>query len=265
MQPEAFHLGPFSVNWYGVMVALGFMAGLWTASRRAPRDGLSAELVLDLGPWLIVGAILGARVLYVIMFWNEQFAGRPADMFKVWQGGLVYYGGLIGSCLACIIYARIKKLPLWKTGDVMAPSVALGQFFGRVGCLLNGCCYGRVTTCPWGIRYPSGHETHPEGGTAATVHPTQVYESALTLALYLGLAWWFRRKKYDGQVFAFYLVGYAIIRSTVEMFRGDYPERQILAGWATPAHLVSAIILTIGIVLLLVLKKSRPRRTEPIL
>jgi phosphatidylglycerol:prolipoprotein diacylglycerol transferase len=192
------------------------------------------------------------------MFWRDQFAGKPfIDVFKVWEGGLVYYGGLIGASLACIAYAYAKRLPLWKTADVMAPSVALGQMFGRLGCLLNGCCYGRATTCAWGIRYPSGHETHPEGGLALTVHPTQVYESLLALGLYLGLAWWFRRKRFDGQVFAFYLVGYAIIRSTVEMFRGDYPPQQVLSGWATPAHVVSGLILAIGLVLLLRLPKTR--------
>src|SRR5947209_7911921 len=137
------------------MVALGFLAGLWTASRRSHRDGFTPDQILDLGPWLIVGGILGARSLYVITFWREQFAGKPFwEMFMIQHGGLVFYGGFIGAVLAVVLYARLKKLQLWKVFDVLAPSLALGYSFGRVGCLLNGCCYGRACSLPWAIRFP---------------------------------------------------------------------------------------------------------------
>src|SRR5438105_2522628 len=137
------------------MVALGFAAGLWTASRRALLQGVAAEKILDLGPWLIVGAIVGARALYVITFWNKEFAGKSiVEIIAVWHGGLVYYGGLIGASMAFILYARLKDLPLWKGADIMAPSIALGHVFGRIGCLLNGCCYGRPCSLPWAITFP---------------------------------------------------------------------------------------------------------------
>lgn len=238
------------MNWYGFLVAMGFLAGLWTASRRAPRSGIAGERILDLGPWLIIGAIIGARLLYVIMFWRDQFADAPFfEVFKVWEGGLVYYGGLIGASLTCILYTNIRRLPLWKVADVMGPSVALGQAFGRMGCLLHGCCYGSPTNVPWSICYPQNHETHPPGGDALPVHPTPVYESLLTVGLYIGLAWLYRHKRFDGQVFTVYLLGYGVIRSIVELFRGDYPQDQLLfGGMLTPAHLVSAFILTVGIV-----------------
>lgn len=159
------------------MVALSFVAGLWTASRRSLLVGVSAEKILDIGPWLIVGAILGARTLFVFSYWHEEFAGQPWwSVFQIWKGGLVYYGGLIGSSLACILYARLKQMPLWKLADILAPSVALGQVFGRIGCLFNGCCYGRVCTMPWAIRFPEGHATHPVGAPATPVHPTEIYE-----------------------------------------------------------------------------------------
>ncbi len=229
------------------MVALAFIAGLWTASRRGLREGVAAEKVIDLGPWLIIGAIVGARTLYVISYWQQQFANKPFwEVFMVHHGGLVYYGGLIGSSLAFILYCRLKGLPLWKGADIMAPSVALGYFFGRIGCLMNGCCYGRECHLPWAIHFPPGHETYPHG-----VHPTQIYESLLSLGLYAALAWLYRHKKFNGQVFATYLVSYAVLRSFVEMFRGDYPAAQhYLGGWATPAHLVSMAILAIGLGLL---------------
>jgi phosphatidylglycerol:prolipoprotein diacylglycerol transferase len=258
MHPIAFELGPLSIHWYGVMVAVGFMAGLWTASRRGLLAGVAAEKVIDLGPWLIIGAIVGARTLYVISYWHEDFAGNPiVDVFKVWKGGLVYYGGLIGASLACILYVRLKKLPLWKMADILAPSIALGYVFGRIGCLLNGCCYGKACSLPWAIRFPEGNPLHPP---TYPVHPTQVYESLLNLGLYAGLAWLFRHKKFDGQVFGVYLVCYAVLRSFVEMFRGDYPQHY-LGGWATPAHLVSFAILAAGLVLLRFLPRPEPKRT----
>jgi len=250
VHPIAFQLGSLTITWYGVMVALAFLIGLWTASRRGLSSGFPSEKILDLGPWLIIGTIVGARTLYVISYWNEQFSGRPIfEIFMVWKGGLVYYGGFIGATLAGILYARVKRLPLWKLGDVLAPSIALGSVFGRIGCLMNGCCYGRECSLPWAIHFPPGHQTYPHG-----VHPTEMYDSLLNLVLYLGLAWLYRHKKFDGEVFAAYLVGYAIFRSIVEMFRGDYP--QYYFGWATPAHLVSLGILVVGIVLWLVLPKT---------
>jgi len=232
------------------MVAMAFLAGLWTASRRGLLEGVAAEKILDLGPWLIIGAVVGARVLYIITFWREQFAGRPLEMLMVWHGGLVFYGGFIGASLACILYSWTKRIPAFRLGDIMAPSIALGSVFGRIGCLLNGCCYGRACDLPWAIHFPQGHETYPNG-----VHPTEIYAALLNLCLYLGLAWWYRRKKYNGQVFAFYLVGYALQRFAVEFFRGDYPPDQYFFGWATPAQVVSIGILAAGLVLLWVLPR----------
>jgi phosphatidylglycerol:prolipoprotein diacylglycerol transferase len=257
VHPIAFQAGPFTVTWYGVMVALAFLAGLWTASRRGLREGFPAEKILDLGPWLIVGAILGARTLYVISYWNEQFAGQPiSEIFKVWRGGLVYYGGLIGATLAGLLYARLKKLPLWKLADVVAPSIALGYVFGRIGCLMNGCCYGRECHLPWAITFPPASHAAPAG---IPLHPTQIYDSFLNLGFYALLVWLYRRKKFDGQIFATYLVGYALLRSFVEFFRGDYPVHY-LGGWATPAQVVSLGILVAGMILFGLL----PRVTRPL-
>src|SRR6266404_698202 len=248
------------------MMALAFLTGLWTASRRGRREGVPPERILDLGPWLIVGAILGARTLYVISYWREQFAGEPFwEIIMVQKGGLVYYGGLIGASLGFVIYSRRKRLPFWKTADILAPSIALGYFFGRIGCLLNGCCYGRVCDLPWAIQFPPGSDAFrgqvargqldPRAAASLPIHPTEVYESLLSLGLYLALAWMFRRKKFDGQVFASYLVGYAILRSFVEMFRGDYPQ-YYFGGRVTPAQLVSIAILASGLVLWRLLSRA---------
>jgi len=259
MHPIAFHFGYFTVHWYGIMVAVAFIAGLWTASRRAAREGINPEKIVDLGPWLIAGSFLGARIVYVVTYWNDEFTGGSVwEIFKVWKGGLVFYGGLIGAVLAVIIYVNLKGLPVWKTGDALTPSIPLGYFFGRIGCLMTGCCFGKPCSLAWAIRFPNQSPAwdrqHHEGlvgqfDSSLPVHPTQIYDSLLNLVLYLGLAWLYRRKKFDGEVFGVYLVCYALTRSFVESFRGDYPADHIHAG-LTSAQVLSIVIVLSGVVVL---------------
>ena len=253
MHNIAFEIGGLTIYWYGIFAALGFLIAFWTAARRAPRDGISSESIVDLAPWLIAGAIVGARLYYVIYYWNEEFAGKPlSEILMIRRSGLVWYGGLIGASLATILFARRKKLALWKIADIIAPSIALGHVFGRIGCLMTGCCYGKPTDVPWAIHFPHDHWTKGVG-----VHPTQIYESFLNLLLFLGLAWLHRRKRFDGQVFAAYLIGYAVLRAFVEMFRGDYAVHY-LANLLTPAQLVSLLILITGLLLFWRLSSSKP-------
>jgi phosphatidylglycerol:prolipoprotein diacylglycerol transferase len=256
MDKVAFHIGSFPIHWYGVLVAAGFWLGLWSSTYRAAKAGISPERVWDAGLWLIVGTILGARILHVITYWDQDFAGKPiSEIFMVQHGGLVFYGGLIGATLSGIIFLRVKRLPMWKFGDALAPGIPLGYAIGRMGCLMNGCCYGKPTSLPWAIHFPADHETHGIG-----VHPTQVYESLLSLALFGALTWFWPRRKFDGQVFAIYLMSYAVLRSVVEFFRGDYPVLH-LGGWATQAHLISFGIFAAGLILYWQL--SRPKFAEP--
>jgi phosphatidylglycerol---prolipoprotein diacylglyceryl transferase len=271
VQQVAFNLGSLTVYWYGVMVALGCLAGLWTASRRAPLAGIRGEKIMDLGPWLIVGALVGARFVYVVTYWSTlfhdpYFPGAPwTEVFMIRRGGLVYYGGLIGSAATGIFYCWLRELPLWKVADVLSPSIALGYMFGRIGCLLNGCCFGKVCHLPWAIQFPNksfAWSMHNDAGLVGfqdkslPVHPTQIYDSLLSRGLYLALAWLFRRRKFDGQIFAAYLMCYAVTRSFVEMFRGDYTAEHIHGG-LTPAHLVSLGIFAAGAVLFAVLRKRK--------
>ena len=267
MHPIAFSFGALVIHWYGVLVATGFIAGLWTASRRGVRDGIAPDRIMDLGPWIIVGAILGARTLYVVSYWQQDFAGQPIwEIFMIQHGGLVFYGGLIGATAAGILYARLKRLPVWKVADIVSPSIALGYVFGRLGCLMNGCCYGRACSLPWAIHFnpapdAQGHQIeHPTHGLP--VHPTEIYDSVLNLIFYLFLSWLYRRKKFDGQIFATYLIGYAFLRSFVEYFRGDYPV-YYFGGWATPAQLVSVGIVTGGLLLFWLLPRTevKPKRS----
>jgi phosphatidylglycerol:prolipoprotein diacylglycerol transferase len=261
LKPILFQFGNFPIHTFGLLVALGFMAGLWVASRNAVRAGFTADFVYDLAPWLILGGLLGARTLYVISYWERDFAGKPlGEIFALWRGGLVFYGGLIGSTLAALIRLRMLRQPVWRVADCLAPGIALGHVFGRLGCLMNGCCFGRPTDLAWSIRYPRGHETFPVSAlTATAVHPAQIYEALLNLAFFGTLLWLFRRRRFDGQVFATYLIGYAVIRTVSELFRGDYTHQSApLAGVFTPGQTASAIILVLGLSLWWLLRKSPP-------
>ena len=243
------------------MIALAFLAGLWTALRRARRENIPADNIADVTLWLMVGAIAGARIAYVTTYWREEFADQPfSEVFMIQHGGLVYYGGFLGAVVAGIIYIRWKRMPLWKTADVLAPSIALGSVFGRVGCLLNGCCYGRPTDLPWGMTF-TNPQAHNLSGTPLDVslHPTEIYDALLNLFLYIFLAWLFRRKKFDGQVFVTYLLCYAVTRSVVEYFRGDYTNLHYHLG-LTPAQWISVPIFIAGLALAAVL--SRASKTQ---
>jgi phosphatidylglycerol:prolipoprotein diacylglycerol transferase len=267
----AFELGPLTVSWFGIFVAAGFLFGLWNASRRALRENLNPEAIFDCGTWLLIGAIVGARALYVASYWSEvvdtarEYGHSPLwEIFMVQHGGIVYYGGLIGASAACVTFAWRRRFPLWKLADILTPGVALGSFFGRWGCLMNGCCYGRPTDLPWGIQFPVGHPTHPvDDALPHLVHPTEIYDSLLNLALFAALAWFYKRRKFDGQVFALYLICYAVLRSFVECFRGDYPPSSLLAGRITPAQLVSVGGLLAGALLLFLLPKGNMTKLPP--
>jgi phosphatidylglycerol:prolipoprotein diacylglycerol transferase len=188
------------------------------------------------------------------------------------QGGLVFYGGLIGASAAFIWQARHKHLPIWKGADILAPSICLGYVFGRIGCLMTGCCFGRVCDLPWAIHFPvnspaflqqrSDSMITADATRSLGVHPTQLYESGLNLLAYVALAWLYRRKKFDGQVFAAYLLTYSVLRSFVEVFRGDYPQHY-LGGLATPAHLVSAGVFALGLVLYASLRGGQSSPSNP--
>ena len=245
MHPEAFKVFGFPIYWYGVIAGIAVLMAFGTGAKRAAREGLPGDAIMGLAPWIIIAAIIGARLLYVINYWNEVFSDKPWHyVITIGRSGLVYYGGLIGASLGTIVYCWKNKYPLWKIGDVMAPSVALGHAIARIGCLMTGCCFGKECSLPWAIYFPPGSSA-PAG---IGLHPTQIYESALNFVFYGLLMLIYRRKKFDGQIFAAYLMGYAVLRSFVELFRGDY-EKHYIVGIITPGQSVSIFIFAIGIAL----------------
>ena len=219
MHPIFWQLGARPIYWFGVMMALAFLAVIGHWNRLALRTGRSPGFGSELGFWLILAGILGARLAYVLAS-APEFLAHPWEILRVDHGGLVYYGGFIGGCLAALLFARARREPLWALADFTITGVPLGHAFGRIGCFLNGCCYGAPTGLPWGVCFPATHETH-----GLAVHPTQLYEAAFNLALYGALLLFYLRGRRAGapagRVLALYLLLYPPFRFLVEFLRGD--------------------------------------------
>lgn len=217
MYPILFQIGSFRIHTYGVFIALGFLTGIILALREAKRVGEKPEKILDLAFYLIIAAIVGSRLLYIILNYR-YYMENPLEMVKIWSGGLVFYGGFVLALVVGISYIRKNHLPLWKTVDVIAPSIAIGQAIGRLGCFSAGCCYGKVTTLPWAVTF-----SNPESlaNLGVPLHPTQLYSSLNDLFIFLILTVVKRFKKFDGLLIWLYVLLYSITRSIIEIFRGD--------------------------------------------
>ena len=153
--PVAFTLGAITIRWYGICIALGMLAAYQLLLWRAKKYQFTADQVSDISFVAMFAGLVGARLFYVLRFWSSEFAQHPWDVFKIHQGGLVFHGGFLVACLTLMAVARFRGWRLWRLADLIAPALALGHAFGRVGCLLNGCCFGFVYH-GWGaIRYPA--------------------------------------------------------------------------------------------------------------
>ncbi len=220
------------------MLMLGFVAGILLSRREAKRVGVSPDIPLDLGIWVLVSAIVFARGLFAVLNWSD-FAARPLEILYVWrEGGLSFHGGLLGGILAALLFAKARRISFWIIADVMTPGLALGYGIARFGCFLNGCCYGAPTSLSWAVRFPlwpdSGILTEPS-------HPTQIY-SALGSFIILGILMTVRgRLKGRGKLFLLYLMLYAVMRSIVEVFRRG-ATAQVLFDGVTQAQVASAVI-----------------------
>lgn len=243
MHPVLFRLGPLDIHTYGVLVAAGFLLGLMLAARRAKAGGLDPRAVNDLGVWLIVAGMLGAKLFHVIFCWEEFIGAWRQEGLRSLREGFVFYGGFLGAVLATIVFARRRQLPLWKLADLLAPCLALGHALGRLGCFFNGCCFGTACSVPWAIRFPPSHSTHGQ-----RVHPTQLYEVIGNLILFAALSAFSHRKRFDGQIWWWYVLGYGTLRFVVEFVRGDYPSHYF--GIFTIAHLIAAVLIVLAAVAL---------------
>ncbi len=241
MYPILFQWGPVTIHTYGVLLATGFVVGLWVAARQARREGIVPDRIVDLAFYILLAALIGSRLLYVAVNWS-WFAARPLDILKMWEGGLVFYGGLLLAVPVGIWYVRRKGLHVWQVADLLAPSIALAHGIGRLGCFSAGCCYGIETDLPWGVVFSDPHSLAPLG---APIHPTQIYESAGELLIFAGLLFYRNKKTAHGQVFAAYLFAYGILRFGVEFVRGD-ADRGLLPGLPISLSQVISLLLVAG-------------------
>ncbi|MBI1874501.1 MAG: prolipoprotein diacylglyceryl transferase [Acidobacteria bacterium] len=257
MYPRLFELGWVTVYSYGVMLAAAYLLGLKLAMMRARQRGLDSERILDLGIYIIISALVGAKLMLLVVDW-DYFTKNPRELFSLFRSGGVFYGGLILAVGIGFWYMWRHKLPVWTTSDVMAPGIALGHVVGRLGCLLAGCCYGIQTTKPWGITFTDPFAAS-NAGTPLNVrlHPTQLYEAGaefliLILLLVADRKW----RHYEGRTFWGYLLLYAISRFVIEFYRGD--ERGMIWGYST-SQFISVLIIPISIVMLVWLAR-RPAK-----
>lgn len=234
MYPVLFRLGEFELRSYGVMLALAFLVGIWHFAREIRRAGINEDFIYELGIYLILGALVGGRLSYVLSEWG-YYGAHPGAIWRVWEGGLAFYGGLVLDLSLAFFFLKRRGLPVGKIMDLAAPALALGYALARVGCFLNGCCYGHLTALPWGVDFGDGPR-----------HPTQLYAAGASLLIFFALRGWKKNKPFEGYLIWLYLGLYALYRFLVEFFR----EAPQVTPWLTLGQLASALL---GIVVLLVL------------
>ncbi len=243
---------------YGLMIAIGFLVGISVVKKLSVRNSMDPEQIADLSFWLLMTGFLGARVLFIITR-MDYFLSNPLDVFKVWEGGLVFFGGLITATAYAFWFFRKHRLNVWKMIDVLSPGVVVAHAFGRIGCLAAGCCYGRPTGQPWGIRLES--ELVEASLRGIPLHPTQLYESSALFILFGGLMFISKNKRFDGQVGLTYFMLYPIIRSIIEIFRGDTVRGFVIDGILSTSQFISILVfVAAGVMLNFRMRQSDARR-----
>jgi phosphatidylglycerol:prolipoprotein diacylglycerol transferase len=263
MYPRLFELpfsiprfGPITVYTYGVLLAAAYLLGLQLAMVRARKRNLDATRVMDLGIYIIISALIGAKLLLLVTDF-QTFRNNPAELFSLFRSGGVFYGGLILAVAVALLYIRRVGLPLWTTCDVFAPGIALGHVVGRFGCFFAGCCYGKPTNMPWAITFKDTFAA-ANVGTPLNVplHPTQLYEAgAEFLILMLLLVTERKGKPFAGRTFWLYMLLYAVSRFVIEFYRGD--ERGAV-GVLSTSQFISVILGPLAIFMLVYLARRAP-------
>jgi phosphatidylglycerol:prolipoprotein diacylglycerol transferase len=259
--PIAVRLGELPITWYGVLVAAGFFVGVrWTLGA-ARRDGLSGAHVEWLAFWVIVAAVVGSRALFVLTQ-LPHFLAHPAEIFQPRRGGLVFLGGLLAAVAVGALYMRLRRLPLLRYADLVAPGIALGHAIGRLGCLAVGCCYGTpAADLPWAVRFPVS-EWEQIAPAGVPLHPVQLYEFGANLGIFALLLVLRPRRRFVGQIGLTYLALYGAARIVLEVFRGD-GERgfvwQGVLGEAVSTSQFTAAMLLIAAVVGYALLRRRAR------
>jgi phosphatidylglycerol:prolipoprotein diacylglycerol transferase len=243
MFPRLIHHGNFFLPTYGFMVALGLIAGLLVISKLAKRNGVDPDDAWNLGVIAILSGIFGAKILMLIVEWQRY----KSDLFGTMQAGGIFSGGVAAAFIACTWYVRRRRMPWLKTADVFAPGLALGHAFGRLGCFAAGCCYGKETSSPWGVKFSDEWAQRlSDTPLGVPLHPTQIYEFLVEVANFFFLFWLIRQKKFDGQVMGTYLFTYGVARFFLEFLRGDAGRGQFFDTWMTVTQFIAILMVISG-------------------
>lgn len=248
MHPILFSIGNLHIYTYGVFIASAFFLGIGLAVKEAKKEGIDPQKILDLSYYILIAAIVGSRILYVIIN-IRYFMENPLEIIKIWSGGLVFYGGFIFGIAVVIYFFKKNNMPLWKTADILAPSISIGQMVGRIGCFFAGCCYGRPTNLPWGITFSNPTSL---AKLYVPLHPTQLYSSLSGLMIFFILIIMRRHKKFNGQLIWTYVLLYSVGRFIIEFFRND--ERGFLMDILSTSQVISIILFITAITMLIKLK-----------
>ena len=261
MHPILFEFGGFTIYSYGVLLAAAYLLGLQFALIRARSRGLDRERVMDLGIWIIISALVGAKLLLLVVDFR-QFLANPRTIVDLLRSGGVFYGGLIAAVTVALVYIWRRRLPMWTTTDVFAPGIALGHIVGRLGCLLAGCCFGRPTSVPWAISFHDPNAFATSGTPlGVSLHPTQLYEAgAEALILVFLLAFERRGRPFAGRTFWSYMLLYGVSRFIIEFYRGD-PRGTVFDALST-SQFVSVILIPLSVVMLVLLSRRHDPSTS---
>lgn len=259
MYPVLFEIWGLKFHTYGVAMAAAFIVAIYLGSRRAPKDGVDPNLVIDAALWVFVGTLLGGRLAFIIEHLGE-YRQYPLEALKIWKGGLVFYGGFFGAIILAGSFVWSKKVPLLKYYDLLAPYVGLGYAIHRAGgCFMAGCCYGKPTDLPWGVAFHDRRSLIPDDLMGVSLHPAQLYEALNGLVLFFLLLFLRGRKKADGELTALFFLIFAVNRFIIEYFRGE--KGRELWGSSTTVQVESIFLFALGLVIFLIVR--RKHGTQP--
>jgi phosphatidylglycerol:prolipoprotein diacylglycerol transferase len=263
MFPILLKIGPLTIHTYGFMMAVGVALGLWFIYVQAKKAGMDANRIMDAAFYTIIVSLLGAKLLLFLSN-ISYYISFPRELFSLARSGGVFQGGLLFGTIYALWYFHRKKIPTWATADLIGPALAMGHGFGRIGCFSAGCCYGSECAAPWAVIFRNPYAAELTGVRLdAPLHPVQLYEAALNFINFAVLFVILKRKKFDGQVFSFYIINYSVIRFFTEYFRGDHADKVYFIRGAsalsslTLPQLACVLGLIAGIVLLIVLKRRK--------
>jgi len=247
MHPILFKIGPITIYTYGVMVALGIFFGSLILVRLGEREGIRREDIVDTAFWSVVAGFIGARLFFFI--YNPEYLKPWYRLFYIWEGGLVWYGGVIFGALTAIYFIRKRKIPVWKFADVVSIALSVGLGFGRIGCTMAGCCYGKVCHAPFAIVFTNPHSAAPLN---IPLWPTEPVSSAANFLIALILYLLYRRRKVPGEIFGFYLILYGTFRFLIEFVRATPKE---ILGTFSNNQVISIIMVATGIAIVIYRRK----------